>query len=93
VQDDRLRADDGAGIGLAGRTMRNCGSGCGPWRMSAARFGYRRLHVLLRREGFTVNHKRLFRFYREERLMVPTAGRSQAGFGHAGADVGPAMAE
>jgi putative transposase len=34
------------------------------------RFGYRRLHVLLRREGFTVNHKRLFRLYREERLMV-----------------------
>ncbi len=25
------------------------------------RFGYRRLHVLLRREGFEVNHKRLFR--------------------------------
>ena len=25
------------------------------------RFGYRRLHVLLRREGFTVNHNRLFR--------------------------------
>ena len=25
------------------------------------RFGYRRLLVLLRREGFTVNHKRLFR--------------------------------
>ena len=24
------------------------------------RFGYRRLHVLLRREGFGVNHKRLF---------------------------------
>src|SRR6185312_11715569 len=34
------------------------------------RFGYRRLHVLLRREGFTVNHKRLFRLYREERLTV-----------------------
>jgi hypothetical protein len=32
------------------------------------RFGYRRLHVLLRREGFVVNHKRLFRIYREERL-------------------------
>ena len=29
------------------------------------RFGYRRLHVLLRREGFEVNHKRLFRLYRE----------------------------
>jgi putative transposase len=34
------------------------------------RFGYRRLHVLLRREGFVVNHKRLFRIYREELLMV-----------------------
>jgi putative transposase len=34
------------------------------------RFGYRRLHVLRRREGFTVNHRRLFRLYREERLMV-----------------------
>ena len=34
------------------------------------RFGYRRLHLLLRREGFTVNHKKLFRIYREERLAV-----------------------
>ena len=38
------------------------------------RFGYRRLHVLLRREGFIVNHKRLFRLYREERLMVHRRG-------------------
>jgi putative transposase len=38
------------------------------------RFGYRRLHVLLRREGFKVNHKRLFRLYREERLMVRRRG-------------------
>ena len=28
------------------------------------RFGYRRIHVLLRREGISVNHKRLFRLYR-----------------------------
>ncbi len=34
------------------------------------RFGYRRLLIFLRREGFAVNHKRLFRLYREERLMV-----------------------
>ena len=34
------------------------------------RFGYRRVHVLLKREGFLVNHKRLFRLYREERLAV-----------------------
>ena len=38
------------------------------------RFGYRRLHVLLRREGYVVNHKRLFRLYREERLMVRRRG-------------------
>ena len=25
------------------------------------RFGYRRLHALLRREGYEVNHKKLFR--------------------------------
>ena len=43
------------------------------------RFGYRRLHVLLRREGFMVNHKRLFRLYREERLVVRRrAGRKRA---------------
>jgi putative transposase len=34
------------------------------------RFGYRRLTVLLRREGWTVNHKRVFRIYQEERLQV-----------------------
>ena len=38
------------------------------------RFGYRRLHVLLRREGFVVNHKRLFRLYREEKLTVRRRG-------------------
>ena len=34
------------------------------------RFGYRRLHVLLRREGHAVNRKRVQRLYREERLTV-----------------------
>lgn len=34
------------------------------------RFGYRRLGILLERDGFEVNHKRLFRVYREEGLAV-----------------------
>jgi putative transposase len=32
------------------------------------RYGYRRLHVLLRREGWAVNHKRVYRLYRLEGL-------------------------
>ena len=34
------------------------------------RYGYRRLHVLLRREGVLVNHKCVERIYREEGLSV-----------------------
>ena len=34
------------------------------------RFGYRRLYVLLRREGIRVNHKCIERLYREEGLAV-----------------------
>jgi len=34
------------------------------------RFGYRRLGILLAREGWAVNHKKLFRLYREEGLAV-----------------------
>jgi putative transposase len=29
------------------------------------RFGYRRLHILLRRDSICLNHKKLFRLYRE----------------------------
>ncbi len=32
------------------------------------RFGYRRLHVLLRREGHYVNHQRIHQLYRAEGL-------------------------
>jgi putative transposase len=34
------------------------------------RWGYRMLHVLLEREGHVVNHKRIYRLYREEGLQI-----------------------
>jgi putative transposase len=34
------------------------------------RFGYRRLHWLLERQGVGMNHKRFRRLYREEKLQV-----------------------
>ena len=36
------------------------------------RYGYRRLHILLQREGWHVNHKRLYRLYCEEGLSIRT---------------------
>ena len=45
------------------------------------RFGYRRLHVLLQREGYVVNHKRLFRLYREEKLAVRKRGGRKRAIG------------
>ncbi len=51
------------------------------------RFGHRRLHILLRREGIELNHKKLFRIYREERLTVRRrGGRKQTSARHARAD-------
>jgi putative transposase len=45
------------------------------------RFGYRRLQVLLRREGLVVNHKKLRRLYREERLQVRRRGGRKRALG------------
>ena len=39
------------------------------------RYGYRRLTVLLRREGWHVNAKRIYRLYRDEELIVRTKQR------------------
>jgi transposase InsO family protein len=45
------------------------------------RFGYRRLHILLRREGIELNHKKLFRLYREERPTVKKRGSRKRALG------------
>jgi putative transposase len=56
------------------------------------RFGYRRLHVLLRREGVIINHKRVERLYREEGLAVRRRNRKRVardGRGQAAAPARP----
>src|SRR5437762_8577492 len=45
------------------------------------RFGYRRLHILLTREGIVMNHKKLRRLYREERLAVRRRGGRKRALG------------
>jgi putative transposase len=45
------------------------------------RFGYRRLHILLEREGIVMNHKKLRRIYAEERLQVRRRGGRKRALG------------
>lgn len=45
------------------------------------RFGYRRLHILLSREGIIMNHKKFRRLYREERLQVRRRGGRKRALG------------
>ena len=80
MQNDRLRTDDGEISVPPARRRRTAGTAAKSGHVRR-RFGYRRLHVLLRREGFTVNHKRLFRLYREERLMVRRRGGRKRALG------------
>ena len=44
---------------------------------SRVRYGYRRLTVLLKREGWEVNAKRIYRIYTEEGLIVRTQKRKE----------------
>jgi putative transposase len=43
------------------------------------RYGYRRIQVLLRREGWSVNHKKTYRLYREQGLAVRRRKRKRIG--------------
>lgn len=45
------------------------------------RFGYRRLHILLKREGWEVNWKKVYRLYREEKLTVRKRGGRKRALG------------
>jgi len=44
-------------------------------------FGYRRLGRLLAREGHLINRKKLYRIYREEKLMVRRRGGRKRALG------------
>ncbi|QLC25076.1 transposase [Parasphingopyxis algicola] len=39
------------------------------------RYGYRRIHVMLKREGWEVGRHVVYRLYREERLALRAKGR------------------
>lgn len=45
------------------------------------RFGYRRIHILLERQGIVMNLKKLRRLYREERLQVRKRGGRKRALG------------
>ncbi|THF87270.1 IS3 family transposase [Deinococcus sp. KSM4-11] len=45
------------------------------------RFGYRRLYLLLRRDGLKINHKRVYRVYRAEGLAVRQNARRKLALG------------
>jgi len=45
------------------------------------RFGYRRLGLLLARQGIRLNHKKLYRLYKEERLSVRKRGGRKRALG------------
>ncbi len=45
------------------------------------RFGYRRLHWMLRREGHRINHKKIYRLYRDNGLTVRKRGGRKRSLG------------
>lgn len=73
------RACGASGFGRASHRYKSRGDPQTALRMrvkelaeTRVRYGYRRLHVLLRREGWPANHKRVYRIYSEEGLSIRT---------------------
>lgn len=67
-------------VGLQRSTLRYCSRRGGDadlreklrdWAQRKPKYGYRRLAIFLRRDGIRVNHKRIFRVYRLEGLVLP----------------------
>jgi len=73
------RACHASGFGRASHRYKSRRDPQTPLRMrvkelaaTRVRYGYRRLHVLLQREGWRANHKRVYRIYSEEGLSIRT---------------------
>lgn len=49
--------------------------------MKNRRYGYRRVHIILRRKGKNVNHKRVYRLYKNLGLKVLEERREKKGCG------------
>ena len=69
----RYRSSQGGDADLRGRLRALAGE--------RRRFGWRRLMILLAREGITPNHKKLRRVYAEERLQVRRRGGRKRALG------------
>ncbi len=52
------------------------------------RYGYRRLHVVMVRQGWRVNRKRLYRLYRREGLLVRRRRRKRRAWAGTAAGTG-----
>lgn len=61
--------------------MKGSGASCGELASQRRRFGYRRLGLLLARQGIKLNHKKLYRLYKEERLSVRKRGGRKRALG------------
>ena len=61
--------------------MTRSAPGCACWPLSDGGSPTRRLHILLAREDVRLNHKRLFRLYRDERLGVRKRGGQKRALG------------
>jgi putative transposase len=49
--------------------------------LARPRFGYRRIHIILKKEGLRINHKKLFRLYKEMGLKVRKRGSRRRAVG------------
>ena len=62
---------------LAQKMMMNSARGCVSWLGERKRFGSPRLHIMLKREGLVINHKRTERIYSEEGLALRRKEKAQ----------------